>query len=205
MVEARRGAGYFLLGVGGRPSLPLALPVEVQPRELIEVRLLLEPAAAASCALRIDPEEVERLRSLVDGAERAGASPDRAGLDRFLQLNLEFHLLIARSCGNPIHGAITSQLIAAENQPLWTIVDGIVVRDEKIRAMQITEHRAILDAIASGQKELAAKAMEDHLVALSRRIFGTSSARPNVPRRRRKTSSRPARATDLLATKEDHR
>jgi DNA-binding FadR family transcriptional regulator len=59
--------------------------------------------------------------------------------------------------------------------PLWTLVDTIASRDEDIRAAQLVEHRAILDAIIDRDPDRAERAMAMHMEALSQRIFGATA------------------------------
>jgi hypothetical protein len=58
--------------------------------------------------------------------------------------------------------------------PLWTLVDTIASRDEDIRAAQLVEHRAILDATIDGDPDRAEREMAVHMAALSQRIFGAA-------------------------------
>lgn len=187
VIEVRPGAGCFLLGTNSNVGSMAALPIDSQPRQLLEVRRELEPLAARRCAAGIRSDDLARLSSLVDDAaeESSARSPD--SLDRYLLHNLAFHREIARSCRNPVLAALTMQLIDAETHPLWMMVDGIVVRDAGTRTMQIDEHRAVLQAITAGDEDAAAAAMAAHLDALAARMFGPAAARPKVSRARPRT------------------
>lgn len=174
VIEGRPGSGWYLTGVGVPASMPVTPAIDSSPRELLEVRRIVEPPAAHACAWRIEAGDVRRLAALIGDAERMAADPPGAGMDSFVRLNLAFHRELAQLCGNAILASITSQLVDANEHPLWLLVDSIAVRSPATRAAQLKEHRTILLAIAEHRGEDAAKAMSVHLGALTRRIFGTT-------------------------------
>lgn len=174
VIEGRPGSGWYLTGVGVPAVVPVTSPFDSSPRDLLEVRRIIEPPAVHACAWRIGPQDVRRLAALIDDAERMSAEPPSDGLTPFVRLNLAFHRELAQLCGNAILASITSHLVDTNEHPLWLLVDSIVVRSPATRAAQVREHRAILAAIAEHRGEDAAKAMTAHLGALTKRIFGTT-------------------------------
>jgi GntR family uxuAB operon transcriptional repressor len=181
VIEGRPGSGWYLTGVGVPASMPVTPPIDFSPRELLEVRRIVEPPAAHACAWRIEAGDVRRLAALIGDAERMSADPPSDGLDSFVRLNLAFHRELAQLCGNAILASITSHLVDANEHPLWLLVDSIAVRSPATRAAQLKEHQTILLAIAEHRGEDAAKAMAVHLGALTRRIFGTTQGRRQRP------------------------
>jgi DNA-binding GntR family transcriptional regulator len=123
--------------------------------EIHELRLLLEPAAAARAAQNISVDAATAL-------ERAGVevSPqsDANWLDRARQFDFQLHLTIADHCANqPLRGAIykcwqykglSYQLGGDESQALLRGYD---------------EHMSIVAALKAGDSQTAAAAMELHL------------------------------------------
>ncbi|PRY65858.1 GntR family transcriptional regulator [Glaciihabitans tibetensis] len=73
----------------------------VQQRELIELRLGIEPVAARLCAERATAEELTAISAAA--AEMADAN-DRGDERGFLQADVAFHALILRSSGNAVMG-----------------------------------------------------------------------------------------------------
>lgn len=189
VVEIRPGAGCFMAGVSNLAGPLATLPPSSQPRQILDVRLLLEPSAARQCAASMRREDRARLTSLVNAAAAESATGSPENLDRYLALNLAFHREIARSCGNAVLAELTTALIEAENHPLWLVVDGIIVRDASIRGHQLDEHRAILNAITQRDEEAAARAMATHLDALGSRVFGPGVPKPKVARARPRHAS----------------
>ncbi|MDX6200639.1 MAG: hypothetical protein QOF82_3474 [Frankiales bacterium] len=186
VIEVRPGAGCFVTTSSSRPGPALSLHVDSAPRQMLEVRQLLEPAAARRCALTLSDRDRAALAATIEAAagHLAGSGPE--SVDGYLQCNLHFHRQIARASGNDVLAELTDQLIDPEKHPLWTLVDSLAGRDKDTRAQQLIEHRAILDAIIAGDGELAEQSMTTHLAAMSQRIFGApaSPMRPARPRAR---------------------
>jgi DNA-binding FadR family transcriptional regulator len=174
VIESRPGSGWYVTGVGVPAAASVAQAFDSSPRELLEVRRIIEPPAVHACAWRVGAHDVRRLAALIDDAERMSADPPGDGLHPFVRLNLAFHRELAQLCGNAMLASITSHLVDANEHPLWLLVDSIVVRSAATRAAQVKEHRTILAAIAEHRGEDAAEAMTAHLGALTKRIFGTT-------------------------------
>ena len=195
VIEDRPGSGCFLTGMGVHAGALAAPPVDSSPRELLEVRQVIEPPVASLCAGNIRGIGLRRLEDLLDAAERQsesevdGPGAEPAGTHDFVSLSLAFHRELASHCGNTILSSITSHLVDAGEHPLWLLVDSIVVRDRPTRARQIAEHRTILDALAARRGDVAAQAMAEHLGALQARIFGPEVIPPKVSRARRHHSA----------------
>jgi DNA-binding FadR family transcriptional regulator len=174
VIAGRAGSGWYLTGVGVPSAALVAPPLDSSPRDLLEVRRIIDPPAVHASAWRIEPPDVRRLAALIDEAERLSDDPPGEGLHPFVRLNLAFHRELAQLCGNAILASVTSHLVDANEHPLWLLVDSLVVRSPATRAAQIREHRRILAAVAEHRGDDAAKAMAAHLGALTKRIFGTT-------------------------------
>lgn len=186
VVEVRQGSGCYVTRQGGARSIRSMVMLDSPPRELLEARIHVEPVVAGLCVGRVLPSEVELLHGLIDECEAEGR---RSGvdLDHFLKLSHGFHSALAASCGNNILADITRQLVDVASHPLWMLVNGMHVREEQARHMQISEHRDILVAIAAGDRDGASTAMANHLGGLSGRIFGrTGSGANTIARQRRR-------------------
>jgi DNA-binding FadR family transcriptional regulator len=186
IIEVRPGAGCFLLGVGAHHAPALTLRVDSLPGQMLEVRQLLEPAAARLCAASIRAGDLAGLSRLLDDAERESERSSSESLDRLVALNLAFHRDLSRACGNEVLAETVGQLVDAAKHPLWALVDSIDVRNAESRRMQVAEHRAVLAAVAGGRQQEAAEHMAAHLGAISNRIFGSGIVRSKVARTRRR-------------------
>lgn len=73
----------------------------VQQRELIELRLGIEPVAARLCATRATAEQLAEIRAAAADMADANERGDERG---FLQADVAFHALILRGSGNAVMG-----------------------------------------------------------------------------------------------------
>lgn len=101
LVKSRQGDGTYLVASLGKVlSLPdqfLALQESLDLVELAEARSAIEPVVAALAAARASQEDLARVHEQLHEMKRSL----KARL-RFLQHDFEFHLSIARACGNDV-------------------------------------------------------------------------------------------------------
>ena len=117
-----------------------------------EMRMALEPEAAAFAAKRRTPEQ---LKEMQDWAARM--SDPKISQQDFVQADLGLHLAVAQSANNPFFLSI-STLIEVALVAMLTI-SSPVENSERLAA-SVAEHRAIVDAIAARDPERARRAME---------------------------------------------
>ncbi|WP_429597223.1 FadR/GntR family transcriptional regulator [Arthrobacter crystallopoietes] len=127
----------------------------VEHSHVYEMRLLLETwAAEHSDPGRGDWDSAERLLKLMD-------DPDIA-VEDFLQLDAEFHVTVSRTAGNPLISTLMDALRTA-------IADHTLARAQALPDWTTTaarlrsEHRAIFDALRSGERRRAAEAVREHI------------------------------------------
>ena len=174
VLEVRRGPG------GGMFVASDVVPVELVRQRMsdrlgevapvLEARRLLEPGVAQLAARRATREDLaalERSIAAMRGIVERGYGPEDE--DRFLQLDMQFHLALARASGNPtvetLMRALLRQLEIARDMamhlplvPAWTI--GI--------------HERTLAAITSGDADEVAAVMDEHLGQLERTAATTA-------------------------------
>lgn len=112
---------------------------------LLEVRRILEGAATALAAERITPEQVERLRALIDEMS-AYREPEE-----YVENDREFHRTIAAISGNAVLASLIDSLSGRTTRArVWRGVAeaGAIERTR-------TEHVAICDALAAGRPDMA--------------------------------------------------
>lgn len=140
-------------------TIALLLQLSDAPfRDILEARLVLEPALAGQAARRIDSERLEDIRVTL---EQMTAKID--DLDVFLAESEKFHDLIAWSTGNHLFGYLVESLH-------W-ITDGTALSVEypiERRRDVLTAHTRIYEAIRSKDEALAIKAMSEHIAQLGR-------------------------------------
>lgn len=178
LIETRRGVqgGSFVSApdptklvedVGSALGVLVATP-QLRIGDLLEARLLLEPAAARLAAQRADEETVEALRAA------ATAPRDPRDPSGFVP-HLDFHTTILMATGNlmftmmgqPVSDVLRTKLDrAAVAREQWDEVDAC--------------HATIAEHIARGEAEQAEEAMRSHLLDL-RELYehpGTWRGRP---------------------------
>ncbi|MGQ9366233.1 FadR/GntR family transcriptional regulator [Azospirillum sp. ST 5-10] len=131
---------------------------------LAEVRLALEPEAAALAARRRGADDVAELHRL---AERMAARSNTAA--SFAHHDLEFHLVVARASGNPFMRSI-SALIEAALAAAFRISSP--ADDPAKLAASAEEHRRIAAAIAAGDEDGARAAMRQVIRSGADRVAG---------------------------------
>jgi DNA-binding FadR family transcriptional regulator len=125
--------------------------------DLMEVRRIVEPAAAALAASRFSKEDKLRLAAAYDEMAQAAESGDT---ERFIGADLEFHSAILLATHNrflaPLAHAIRATMLASlhltNSRP-----------DENL-SISLPLHRKVLDAILEGDASSANDAMLEHLV-----------------------------------------
>jgi DNA-binding GntR family transcriptional regulator len=126
---------------------------QTQRAEVFDLRALLEGYAAERLAGRATPEDVARLRELVERQQDLAEDPEA-----FLAVDEEFHLLMPHLCGlERTHDTLTSLRGA-----MWLIGSQALALPQRIPAV-VAEHRAIVDAIAAGDPAAAAAAAREHI------------------------------------------
>jgi len=139
----------------------LAWFFESQPSQdfivgLFELRLIIEPAAAALAAGRRTPDDLARMRDALQRMERHGlAAADGQSADR------EFHDAVLAATRNPALVALSSNIGAAVR---WTTI--FKQRKRRLPRDPMPDHWRVFDAIAAGGADTARLAMQD-LVALA--------------------------------------
>ena len=126
--------------------------------DLYEIRALLEPAAAARAALRVDGEQLERLAALVALSDARGGRSAGA-IDDQIAWNEEFHAIVIEAAGSPRLSAAlraTAGIPRSFRTAFW--------RDDAHRAFSQTCHRELVAALAERSDERAEAVMRMHIL-----------------------------------------
>lgn len=138
-----------------------------QIRELYELRLLLEPNAAAQAAVGITSARADRLRSEI----QSGSSPvlaqdgNDASYQELSHHDVRLHDLVLELAGNET----VRRAYARTHCHLHTFR---LSYSGAFGAHTIVEHTAVVDAITSGDAAAAESAMRQHIVASRDRMMG---------------------------------
>jgi DNA-binding FadR family transcriptional regulator len=140
-------------------------------KAITEVRLVIEPAAAALAAQRAEAGEVQVIDRAYRDMEAAleGRAEDYASFD---QADMRFHQAIVGACGNDL----LRQIAAVVYSGLWVSFQATSRLPGKAKA-SLPKHRAILHAIRRRNGRLAQQTMRRLVQATSRTIDGMSKRR----------------------------
>jgi GntR family transcriptional repressor for pyruvate dehydrogenase complex len=157
VIEKRHGDGTYVKSLaglsGGWPAKVELIREDFDPIELLEVRQMFEPRAAALAASRKDDKQLHRMeRELLEQERRPD---DRNALVRHDYL---FHEAIINAAGNQVlhvvHRGLAPSLVRSRKLTAQSTPDTRKV---------IHQHRTIYEAIRLGQADLAEQAMREHL------------------------------------------
>lgn len=172
LVEVRVGSGIFVR----TPAEPPARVIEPiatgergadgedaatfdagpSPTELIDARLMIEPAIAAQAALNATAEDDAAIEATVRDLEIAADRIGREAADR------RFHTLIAVAARNSVLAGVIDGFWAGMALPMFAAISDQTGLPE-IHAATVADHRAIQKAIAERSPERAEAAMRAHL------------------------------------------
>jgi GntR family transcriptional regulator, transcriptional repressor for pyruvate dehydrogenase complex len=124
--------------------------------EFLQVRRILEPEATAMAAERITTAELDGLRGLLDSLG------DDPGVEDLVANDLEFHRRISASSGNSVLCSLLESLSGPTSRArVWR---GLTQAGATQRTL--AEHRAILDALASHDPEVARSWSTVHIASV---------------------------------------
>ncbi len=168
VLEVRRGPG------GGMFVASDVVPVELVRRRssdrlgevapVLEARRLIEPGVAQLAAQRASAGDlaalersIEAMRAIVD----RGYRPDDE--ERFLQLDMQFHLALARAAGNPTVETLMRTLFRQ-----LEIARDMAMHLPLVPDWTLAIHERTLAAVAGGDLGEVAEVMDEHLGQLER-------------------------------------
>ena len=166
-IETRPGSGSFVAAdATAKLPAPAGLPHDASPSDLLETRLLIEPAIARLAAERGRPdEECERLLAAMEAAADAADPASRSGWNRSDRL---FHQRIAELTGNPVLAGIAGHVAALMDQPLWQRLRDDSIATPGHTAIHLAEHQMIYEAIADGDPDAASLYATQHVKRVRR-------------------------------------
>jgi GntR family transcriptional repressor for pyruvate dehydrogenase complex len=142
LVVSRQGSGTYI--------------ADVDVAAITEVRLLLEPEAAARAATERTDEHAAALQRTA-GAMRDSIDDRR----RFAELDSTIHALIAEACGNPVLEDVLRRLGRAA-----ALSRAATSEDAGVRGATLRDVGALVRAVTERRPEDARRAMRRHLQRL---------------------------------------
>jgi GntR family transcriptional repressor for pyruvate dehydrogenase complex len=168
IVVQRHGSGVYVRSLDVFDLLePVRFALELSEptlMSLFEIRLALEPIAARLAATRATEQERDLLRAIASEA----AKP-RISIARFLELDTDLHETLLRAARDDLLRTMVSSLAFLSYESRKR-----TVRRPGVRATTVRDHSSIARAVARGNDQAAAQAMERHL----RHLWNASGAGP---------------------------
>ena len=131
------------------------IPVD-EAIEIFDLRAAMDELVGRRLAENITAPQLKEIRSMVDAMERAVKDKDAY---HYHLLNLKFHDRLVELAGNRKLTEIYRKLIKE-----LSLFRRLNLEDGWLMPISATEHRQIVKAIASGDAEIAGKAMFDHVM-----------------------------------------
>jgi len=159
LVYSRQGVGSFVKARPPQGLIQFAEPSDVSGLlRCFEARLPFEGTAAGLAAVRATPEDIENIERALIALEDALGGEELAD-----QADFDFHIAVAKATGNDFYVSILASLNSAIKSGMQVAMQiskgGTPDRIRRVRE----EHRAIYDAIATGDAAAADLAMRYHI------------------------------------------
>ena len=171
VLDVRRGDGTYVTSLEPRllleaVSFVVDLHEDSSVLDLLEVRRILEPAAAALATRRCTSEDLAKLWSLLD---EVGPS---TSVEELVTHDLKFHGYINVLSGNSYLSSLLESLSGSTMRArVWR---GLT--EENSVGRTLAEHRAIVDAMAACDADLARSCVNVHISGVERWLARASAA-----------------------------
>jgi DNA-binding FadR family transcriptional regulator len=159
LVVRKVGSGTYLAGPApakAPQSAAASASLDVNPKQIMEARLALEPQIAALAAVNCTRSDLDLLTACAEAYHRAD------DFEAFEAADEKFHHAIAAATHNPLVISAWQSFSAAQAAAEWGGLRQHFLTGER-RARSREEHDRILGAIRHRDASAASKAVRDHL------------------------------------------
>lgn len=126
-------------------------------RDVVRTRLVLESSSVRELAARGEPVDLAAAEELLEAMDDTALSPEE-----FLVLDAQFHLALAQAAGNQVITAMMAGLrdsIEDYTRRTVPLLESWAATSARLR----TEHRGVLDAVRTGDPDLADARITAHI------------------------------------------
>ncbi|MEU8681271.1 FadR/GntR family transcriptional regulator [Streptomyces sp. NPDC048611] len=155
MLRSRQGEGTFVVSTADPGDIMRGIQ-RAGIRDVLELRIALEAEAARLAALRHRPDDLARMRAALDAqAELADAEgqPDSGSLELYADHDIAFHKAVVEAAHNTALTATYDWFSSSVREALVNALD-----DQAMPRIVHGDHRAVLDAIETGDPDAAERA-----------------------------------------------
>ncbi|MGX7758598.1 FadR/GntR family transcriptional regulator [Streptomyces angustmyceticus] len=160
MLRSRQGEGTFVVSTTDPGDIMRGVQ-RADIRDVLELRIALEAEAARLAALRHEPADLERMRAALDAqAELADAEgqPASGSLELYADHDVAFHRAVVEAAHNTALTATYGWFSSSVREALVGYLG-----DRAMPKVAHGDHVAVLEAIAAGDPEAAARSIRDVL------------------------------------------
>lgn len=168
-IESRGGKGNFIKDSFDSTSYARQLKEleqEESPFELLEARKVVETEIAGLAAEKATPEDAKKIEETLNEMRNVLSDIPRA-----MEFDREFHVAIAKAAYNSLLFQMMNHLADGLKEKLWINLKkkcwSLPDRPQKY----LEKHIELFEAIKKGDKEVARKAMHDHLVDVEKDLL----------------------------------
>lgn len=156
VIEIRSGEGVFVREDFPRSTLECvewsSLLLNQHSDDLPEARICIEVPIARLAASRATPDERQHLRELVDQMAQA------THLERFVDLDIGFHLALAEASRNVV---LRDIVVGIQQLMQSSMLE--VLQSERLRTLSNEQHRQLCDTLDRRSADDAEKVIRNHL------------------------------------------
>ncbi|HEU5237609.1 MAG TPA: FadR/GntR family transcriptional regulator [Pyrinomonadaceae bacterium] len=143
-----------------RPFQTLLQLRKVTMDNIVEARLIFEPAAARLAAQRAEAEDLEEMREVIEKMSQAVETGELPA-----SFDLKFHKLIARAARNPILEMLSESMLEVASQVITDLHPSIDVLKHVV-----DRHREVFEAVRKSDGDLACSVMSQHIIDVRNRL-----------------------------------
>jgi DNA-binding FadR family transcriptional regulator len=163
------GRGTFVRGnAAARPREFLGRLRDASPTDIMEVRLIMEPQAAALAAHRASTDDLAELEAILRKSITA------KGTAEFEHWDAALHLAIFRATKNALLIDYCEAINAARNQPHWYRLKQKSMT-ETLRRQYDQEHSAVIAALLQRDAEAARRLLHQHLTRVRDQLLSIAA------------------------------
>ena len=174
LVEVKRGSGTYIsdtqtFNKAANEFVKWILQREESLEQVLQIREKIESLTASLTAERASQMTLDNLRAIIQEQSRiinTEKNNDQEMINKLSQLDSDFHIEIAKACGNDIAIEIVTHVIPAFKQS-----NKVVLYLLKHMKQMLEEHLAIMDALEKKDSILAGEAMSKHILRVKAEIM----------------------------------
>jgi GntR family transcriptional repressor for pyruvate dehydrogenase complex len=170
IITMRHGDGNYISNSGGNGHIlelfsNFLAGSQINPNEILEVRIMLECEAARLCALRADNNQLELLRNLLERNRMKNGTDDSLS-----SMNKDLHSAIASGANNSALLRIMDVVWDIMGSNMWPLLKKESNDRKKQIELHLDQHEKIVKAICAGNEQSAYNEMYNHLITIEKEI-----------------------------------